>query len=157
MQAAYLGEEIEEDNSQANSHTIQRSIFMSRFIVFFVALLLGSFSQLVISQQVTEPEMTVLSFNDLEARSMQDGRNVRRIEASTVGLIRVEWPMGTSTTPHNHANELVLTVIEGRLRAISGTHEFVLEPGDTVVIPAWVEHSYVALEDSVTLEAAGPG
>ena len=130
---------------------------MSRFIVFLIALLLGSFSQLVISQQVTDPEMTALSFNDLEARSMQDGRNVRRIDASTVGLIRVEWPMGTSTTPHNHANELVLTLIEGRLRAISGTHEFVLEPGDAVVIPAWVEHSYVALEDSVTLEAAGPG
>ncbi len=88
---------------------------------------------------------------------MPDGREVRRIDASTVGLIRVEWPMGASTTPHNHANELVLTVIEGRLRAISGNQEFVLEAGDTVVIPAWVEHSYVALEDSVTLEAAGPG
>ncbi len=130
---------------------------MSRLTVVLVALLLGSFSQLVIPQQVTDPEMTALSFNDLEARSMQDGRNVRRIDASTVGLIRVEWPMGTSTTPHNHANELVLTVIEGRLRAISGSHEFVLEPGDAVVIPAWVEHSYIALEDSVTLEAAGPG
>ncbi len=130
---------------------------MSRFIVVLVALLLGSFSQLVIPQQVTDPEMKALSFNDLEARSMPDGRNVRRIDASTVGLIRVEWPMGTSTTPHNHANELVLTVIEGRLRAISGNHEFVLEAGDTVVIPAWVEHSYIALEDSVTLEAAGPG
>ena len=130
---------------------------MSRFTVFLVALLLGSFSQLVIPQQITDPEMKALSFNDLEARSMQDGRNVRRIDASTVGLIRVEWPMGTSTTPHNHANELVLTLIEGRLRAISGNLEFVLEPGDVVVIPAWVEHSYIALEDSVTLEAAGPG
>jgi len=130
---------------------------MSRFIVVLVALLLGSFSQLVIPQQVTDPEMKAFSFNDLEARSMQDGRNVRRVDASTVGLIRVDWPIGTSTTPHNHANELVLTLIEGRLRAISGTHEFILEPGDVVVIPAWVEHSYVALEDSVTLEAAGPG
>ena len=130
---------------------------MSRFIVFLIALFLGSFSQLVISQQITAPEMKALSFNDLEPGSRQDGRIVRRIEASTVGLIRVEWPMGTSTAPHNHANELVLTLIEGRLRAISGTQEFILEPGDAVVIPAWVEHSYVALEDSVTLEAAGPG
>jgi quercetin dioxygenase-like cupin family protein len=130
---------------------------MSRFLVFLVALFLGGFSQLVISQQVTDPEMTGLSFNDLEARRMDDGRNVRRIEASTVGLIRVEWPMGTSTTPHNHANELVLTVISGRLRAISGSREIILAAGDAVVIPAWVEHSYVALEDSVTLEAAGPG
>jgi quercetin dioxygenase-like cupin family protein len=113
---------------------------MSRFLVFLVALFLGGFSQLVISQQVTDPEMTGLSFNDLEARRMDDGRNVRRIEASTVGLIRVEWPMGTSTTPHNHANELVLTVISGRLRAISGSREIILAAGDAVVIPAWVLH-----------------
>ena len=130
---------------------------MSRFVVLFVALLLSTFSQLVSSQQVTAPEMVAHSFNDIEARSMQDGRNVRRVDASTVGLIRVEWPMGTATTPHNHANELVLTLLEGRLRAISGDTEIVLEPGDVVVIPAWVEHSYVALEDSITLEAAGPG
>jgi len=79
---------------------------MSRFIVFLAALVLGSFSQLVIPQQITDPEMKALSFNDLEARSMPDGREVRRIAASTVGRIRGEGPRGASTTPHNHANAL---------------------------------------------------
>jgi quercetin dioxygenase-like cupin family protein len=101
--------------------------------------------------------MSFRSFSDVELRAFDDGRKVRRISASTVGLIRVDWPEGAATTPHNHANELVLSVIEGRLRAISGDQEFIMEAGDVVVIPAWVEHSYVALEDSLTLEAAGPG
>ena len=130
---------------------------MNRCVVFLVSLLLIMFSHSVISQQITEPEMSIHSFDELEAQINPDGRRVRRITASTVGLIRVEWPTGTSTTPHNHANELMVVLIEGRLRAVSGDREFMMESGDVVVIPAWVEHSYVALEDSVTLEAVGPG
>ena len=110
----------------------------------------------VISQQVTHPEMSLENITD-GVREMDDGRKVGRVTASTVGLIRVEWPQGTSTTPHNHANELVLSLVSGRLRAISGDQEIIMEAGDTVIIPAWVEHSYVALEDSITYEAAGPG
>lgn len=130
---------------------------MNKLVTTIAALTLILFSSLVISQQVTTPEMTLHSFSDVEPGLPADGRKVRRIMASTVGLIRVEWPEGTATTPHNHANELVLSVVEGRLRAISGGQEFIMEAGDTVVIPAWVEHSYVALEDSLTFEAAGPG
>ena len=130
---------------------------MNRLIASFVAVGSILFSGFVISQQVTTPEMTLQSFSDVDLRLNTDGRRTRRVSASTVGLIRVEWPEGTTTTPHNHANELVLTVVEGRLRAISGNQEFIMEAGDVVVIPAWVEHGYVALEDSITLEAAGPG
>ncbi len=130
---------------------------MNRFVIYLASLLLIMFSHLAISQQITDPEMTALSFDEVEVLTPADGRITRRIMASTVGLIRVEWPKGTATTPHNHANELVLAVIEGRLRAISGDREFILEAGDVAVIPAWVEHSYVALEDTLTFEAAGPG
>jgi quercetin dioxygenase-like cupin family protein len=130
---------------------------MNRLVASFVVVGSILFSSLVTSQQVTRPEMSFRSFSDVELRAFDDGRKVRRISASTVGLIRVDWPEGAATTPHNHANELVLSVIEGRLRAISGDQEFIMEAGDVVVIPAWVEHSYVALEDSLTLEAAGPG
>ncbi len=40
---------------------------------------------------------------------------------------------------------------------MSGGREFILEPGDVVAFPAWVDHGFEALEDTVTYEAAGPG
>jgi len=109
------------------------------------------------SSQVTQPEMELVRSAALAATNADDGRVVRRVTGATVGLIRVEWPAGTRTTPHNHANELVVFLIEGRLKAISGDTEFTMAPGDSVVVPAYVEHGYEALEDSVTIEAAGPG
>lgn len=129
---------------------------MKIFAMSLVSLVVLFSAGAVVSQQITEPEMSLQSITG-DVREMDDGRRVGRISASTVGLIRVEWPEGTSTTPHNHANELVLSVVSGRLRAISGDQELIMEAGDTVIIPAWVEHSYVALEDSITYEAAGPG
>lgn len=138
---------------------------MNRTIALFFSLLLVMFSHVASSQQVAqpdsaqiiEPEMSYQKFSETEGRVLDDGRDVRRINAATVGLIRVEWPEGSTTTAHNHANELIMSVVSGRLKAISGDKQFIMEAGDVVVVPAWVEHSYEAMEDTVTLEAAGPG
>ncbi len=129
---------------------------MNRLILALVSFIAVTFS-LPGSSQITEPEMTVVTMGQVSAQTADDGRKVRRIPAATVGMIRVEWPAGTSTTPHNHANELVVYLLEGRMRAISGDQEFIVEPGQVVVVPAYVAHGYEALEDSVTLEAYGPG
>lgn len=127
------------------------------FSLAIFVLALGSSAAFSQATGVSTPEMSVVNFKDGEPRVMADGRIVHRVSAATTGLVYVEWPEGSSTTPHNHANELVLTVVSGSLRAISGDKEFVMTAGDVVIIPAWVEHSYIALEDTVTYEAAGPG
>lgn len=129
---------------------------MNKKIIFIVALVFLVFSNAG-SSQVTAPKMMLHSLENLESRNMEDGRVTRRISGDAIGLIRVEWPAGTITTPHNHANELIVLLIEGRLRALGGETEYILMPGDLVVVPAYVEHGYEALEDSITIEAVGPG
>ena len=129
---------------------------MNKKIIFIVTLIFLVFSNAG-SSQVTAPKIMLHSLENLESRNMEDGRVTRRISGDAVGLIRVEWPAGTITTPHNHANELIVLLIEGRLRALGGETEIILMPGDLVVVPAYVEHGYEALEDSITIEAVGPG
>ena len=129
---------------------------MNKKIIFIVTLIFLVFSNAG-SSQITAPKMMLHSLENLESRNMEEGRVTRRISGDAVGLIRVEWPAGTITTPHNHANELIVLLIEGRLRALGGETEFILMPGDLVVVPAYVEHGYEALEDSITIEAVGPG
>ena len=129
---------------------------MNKKIIFIVTLIFLVFSNAG-SSQITAPKMMLHNLENLESRNMEDGRVSRRISGDAVGLIRVEWPAGTITTPHNHANELIVLLIEGRLRALGGETEFILMPGDLVVVPAYVEHGYEALEDSITIEAVGPG
>ena len=127
----------------------------SKFILA-AALVLATFAHTGSSQMVA-PEMAFYRVGELAATHNDDGRVVRRVDAATIGLIRVEWPAGTVTTAHNHAAELMVFLVEGSLKAFSGDQEITLEPGDLVVFPAYVEHSYEALEDSITVEAIGPG
>ena len=129
---------------------------MNKKIIFIVTLIFLVFSNAG-SSQITAPKMMLHNLENLESRNMEDGRVTRRISGDAIGLIRVEWPAGTITTPHNHANELIVLLIEGRLRALGGETEYILMPGDLVVVPAYVEHGYEALEDSITIEAVGPG
>ncbi len=129
---------------------------MNKNIALALAIVLATFASAG-SSQIVAPEMQHYRVSEVSATYNDDGRVVRRINAATIGLIRVEWPAGTRTTPHNHAAELIVYLVEGRMRAFSGDREVMLEAGDVVVFPAYVEHSYEALEDSVTVEAAGPG
>lgn len=129
---------------------------MNKHIISAVALVLVTFAPSG-SSQIVQPEMQRYRVGELPATHNEDGRVVRRVDAATIGLIRVEWPAGTRTTAHNHAAELMVFVVEGRVRAFSGGQELTLEAGDLVVFPAYVEHSYEALEDSITVEAIGPG
>ena len=108
---------------------MNKAINLSAMFVFFVFSNLGS-------AQVTVPVMMMHSLDDLERRNEEDGRVTQRISGDAVGLIRVEWPTGTMTTPHNHANELIVFLVEGRLRALSGDNEFILVPGDNYVSPS---------------------
>ena len=106
---------------------------------------------------ITAPEANVVRIGDAEFTEVPDGRSLHRVNGTTVGLITVQWPKGTVAEPHNHAVELIVSVASGQLKVTSGGREFVLEPGDVVAFPAWVDHGFEALEDTVTYEAAGPG
>ncbi len=95
---------------------------MHKSLISLSAIFWSFASISVLSQApgIGTPEMSVQARADTEARVMADGRIVHRYSAATVGLVYVEWPEGATTTAHNHTNELVLTVVSGRLRAMSG-------------------------------------
>ena len=68
-----------------------------------------------------------------------------------------EVAAGTSTTHHNHPDEEMVYVVEGRIRVFSGGNEVELGAGELAVFPAYVDHHYEAIEDSMTIEVFGPG
>ena len=106
---------------------------------------------------ITTPKANVVRIGDAEFNNIPDGRSIHRVNGTTVGLMTVQWPKGTVAERHNHGVELIVTVASGQLKVMSGGEEFILAPGDVVAFPAWVDHGFEALEDTVTYEAAGPG
>ena len=121
------------------------------------ALLAGSIVSLVSIAQVVTPEGRLENWDEIEARNVRDGIHVRSVAGDTVSFTRIELEAGAQTPDHNHADEQFIYLETGRASGYVGTIEYILEPGDIIVIPAWVPHGFEALEDTVWYEVHGPG
>ena len=82
------------------------------------------------------------------------GRQMLHTETMTVA--RITLAAGAVVPQHEHENEQVANVIEGRLRFVVGGDELELGGGDSVALPANVPHEVVALADSLVIDVCSP-
>ena len=130
---------------------------MNKLIITSSAAVILAFAHQVLSQQpLMEPEMALYNLNEMEPRS-REGFQAHLISAATIRMLRAEVTAGTSTTHHNHPDEEMVYVVDGRIRVFSGGNEVELGAGELVVFPAYVDHHYEAIVDSMTIEVFGPG
>lgn len=107
--------------------------------------------------QISQPAMTVRSYDDVPVNDIAPGVHTRFVVGDTVMLNRVLFDEGAMSPLHNHSEEQIVTLVSGRMRVASGEQEYILEPGDVVIFPAYVLHQLEALEESVTIETLGAG
>jgi quercetin dioxygenase-like cupin family protein len=82
------------------------------------------------------------------------GRQMLHTETMTVA--RIILAKGALVPRHQHPNEQITNVLEGRLRFVLGDEEQIVAAGSTVLIPANVPHEVEALEDSIALDVFSP-
>ena len=83
------------------------------------------------------------------------GRRMLHTETMTIAWITLA--KGARVPRHEHTNEQIATVLEGRLRfRIGDGHEFVAAAGESMPLAANVPHEVEALEDSVVLDVFSP-
>lgn len=131
---------------------------MKKLIFILCCAALINLPQSGISQQpLIEPVMEVHDLFGMEGRNIRPGITGRSVGMATVRISRIELEKGFSTPSHNHADEEIVLILEGRAIAYMGDEAFTFGPGEMISIPAYVEHRYEALEDVVSIEVFGPG
>jgi len=90
----------------------------------------------------------------VEELSASIGRQV--VNTRNVTIARILLQKGAEVPGHEHPNEQVANVLEGRLRFVVGGEELVASAGESVVIPPNVRHAVEALEESVVLDVFAP-
>lgn len=90
-----------------------------------------------------------------------DNIAIERVTGETVAMTRITMSKGGKSPYHVHEDEQLLILIQGRLQVRDGEiadaaiHE--MKPGDCYRAPSNVRHQVIAHEDSVFIEAFGPG
>ena len=112
---------------------------------------------LVICAEAAPPEETVVNLDEMEWRpGPVDGMAIKQTLGDLVLMNVVRYEKGTIFPAHSHVNEQIALVRTGLYKVTVGGREHILEPGDVIVIPAYSEHEFEALEDSEHLEAFAP-
>ena len=122
-----------------------------------VFALCAAISLLASAQSIDPPKERLVNTAELEARTPFDGILSKALFTYTTALFFITIEAGSSSANHNHAEEQIMLFHSGRVRAVVGDREYEVVEGDVLVIPAWIPHQMVAIEDSAWTEVHGPG
>ncbi len=100
--------------------------------------------------------MNLHRWNDIPVEQLNPlvARQVVHTQRLTIALLRMK--QGAIVPRHQHENEQVTTLEEGRLKFIFDESECILAAGETLEIPSNVPHAVEALEDSLALDLFAP-
>ena len=100
--------------------------------------------------------MDVQRWNEEPVEQLNPAIGRQMIHTETMTLARITLRKGALVPRHEHPNEQIATVLEGRLRFVVWNEERVVVAGESVPLPANVPHEVEALEDSVVLDVFSP-
>jgi quercetin dioxygenase-like cupin family protein len=87
---------------------------------------------------------------------LNDKLSRRMIHTAAMTIARLRLAKGAVVPLHSHVNEQVTMLESGALRFEMNGGEFVLKPGDALVIPPNVPHLVEAMEDSTATDLFTP-
>ena len=100
--------------------------------------------------------MEVRRWGDEPVERLTDRIGRQMVHTATMTVARIHLAAGAVVPRHEHENEQVANVIEGRLRFVVDDEELELGAGESVALPANVPHEVEALEDSLVIDVFSP-
>lgn len=119
--------------------------------------LCASLSILASAQSISPPREIHLNTENLDTRMPFEGVFVKSVYTDTTLLFFITIEAGSSSAHHNHPDEQTMLFHSGRVRATVGDNEYEVGAGDIIIVPSYVPHQFVAIEDSTWTEVHGPG
>jgi quercetin dioxygenase-like cupin family protein len=100
--------------------------------------------------------VAVQRWDDVPVESLHEGIGRQAIHTEKMTLARIHLRQGVVVPRHEHENEQVAMVLEGRMRFDVDDEEIDVGPGESIVFGPNVPHRAEALEDSLVLDVFSP-
>jgi quercetin dioxygenase-like cupin family protein len=97
--------------------------------------------------------MKQYNWNNYENRSTTDGYSRGVAVGEKLMMAHVQMEEGAMTAAHVHSHEEIIYVVAGKWQIKLGEEEFVLEANQSLVIPPNIEHSSLALAETLAVVA----
>jgi quercetin dioxygenase-like cupin family protein len=95
--------------------------------------------------------MQVYNWNKDSDRTETDGYSRGVAAGRDIMMAHVVMDAGAVTSAHSHAYEEIIYVVKGKWTIKLGEESITLEANQSLVVPSGIEHSSVAVEDTVAV------
>jgi quercetin dioxygenase-like cupin family protein len=98
-------------------------------------------------------------WNDLPAEPMKGTITRRLITSERMMIAHVYLKKGDDVPQHSHENEQITYILEGALHfwlGEKGERELTVRAGEVLVIPSWLPHRALAVEDTLDVDVFNP-
>ncbi len=98
-------------------------------------------------------------WNDLPAEPMKGGITRRLITSERMMIAHVYLKKGDDVPYHSHENEQITYLLEGALHfwlGEKGERELTVRAGEVLVIPSYLPHRALAMEDTLDVDVFNP-
>jgi quercetin dioxygenase-like cupin family protein len=100
--------------------------------------------------------MKVYDWRRIEPEQMSARIARKVLHGSNVTIARIELQRYAVVPEHSHVHEQVTTIEKGSLKFRMGGKEFVLNAGESLLIPSNEPHAVEALEDTIAVDVFAP-
>jgi quercetin dioxygenase-like cupin family protein len=98
-------------------------------------------------------------WNELPAEPMKGTITRRLITSERMMIAHVYLKKGDDVPQHSHENEQITYILEGALHfwlGENGERELTVRAGEVLVIPSWLPHRALAVEDTLDVDVFNP-
>jgi quercetin dioxygenase-like cupin family protein len=98
-------------------------------------------------------------WNELPAEPMKGTITRRLITSERMMIAHVYLKKGDDVPQHSHENEQITYILEGALHfwlGEKGERELTVRAGEVLVIPSWLPHRALAVEDTLDVDVFNP-
>ena len=95
----------------------------------------------------------------MAAEPLKGGLERKLITGERMMIAHVYFKKGADVPQHSHENEQITYILEGALKfklGANGEREIIVRAGEVLVIPSWLPHSAVSLEDTLDVDVFNP-
>lgn len=90
-------------------------------------------------------------------QTMGDKILLRQLHGEHMTIGYFKYKKGAIVSMHHHANEQVIFILQGKVKVIAGDQEYIINVGQTLIIPPNLPHQLEALEDeTIDLDVFSP-
>jgi quercetin dioxygenase-like cupin family protein len=111
------------------------------------------------STTTVEPKIVVHRWNDMPAEQLKPGLTRKLVSSERMMIAHVYFKKGQEVPQHSHENEQLTYILEGSLKfwfGAEGSQEVTVRSGEVIVIPSYLPHRAVALEDTLDVDVFCP-